>query len=135
MADVEFLLYVLPLNPACLKALKYAAAINCRIHECDVNLLKSKPSWLTGVPTLLDRKTKTIYRGTHCLRELQNMCLYNPVRLKPIPEHAPPRTEDRIRIPAWGLLVQSGPVLKMNGIIKPTRKQRDVPAITIEEIP
>jgi hypothetical protein len=78
--NVEFILYVLPLDQACIKALKYTAAISLPVLECDVKRMKKKPRWLDGVPLLLDRKDGFIYKGTNCLKKLQTMCVSNPVR-------------------------------------------------------
>jgi hypothetical protein len=148
--EIAFLLYVLPLNKPCITALKYSAATNRKIQECDVNLLKSsRPSWLTGVPTLLDRKTKTIYRGTHCLRELQNMCIRHPVILKKIQKETSylekPASVKEFAIPAVHLKLipdekekekpASSTVLIQDYPTHGTYEEKEKPAVYLKLIP
>ena len=64
-------LFVLPNNEPCLKALRLSSKLS--VLELDITKLSTKPSWLNGVPSLLDRKTEILYEGTHCLQMLQEM--------------------------------------------------------------
>ena len=102
LKNVRYLLYVKPLDAASLKAMKYAAATSAKVFECDVNLLPDKPEWLDGVPTLLDRDKGYLYKGTHCLKTLQALCVTQPVfKHKPRQPSSPP--------PALALVDQQAP--------------------------
>ena len=73
-------MYVLPLEDSCIKAMKYSAATKAPVLECDVKRMLSRPDWLDGVPSLLDRKSGLLYKGTNCLKKLQQLCTVYPVR-------------------------------------------------------
>ena len=73
MADIQYILYALPLDTPSLKALRLAATTGVDIKVCNVKLLQTVPDYLTGVPTLLDRRKNTIFMGTKCLRALSHM--------------------------------------------------------------
>ena len=64
-------LFVLPNNEPCLKALQLSSKLS--VLELDITKLSTTPTWLNGVPSLLDRKTEILYEGTHCLQMLQEM--------------------------------------------------------------
>ena len=64
----ECILYVLTTDSHSRKAMGMSSAP--RDYICDVATLKKRPSWLTGVPTLLVLATKNVYEGTQCLAYL-----------------------------------------------------------------
>jgi len=77
----RWLLYVLPDNPACVAAMKYTVQIesDCLVSNV-ANIPKSKrPSWLTGVPTLLDLRDKKKYEGTAVLEMLEATVVSEPL--------------------------------------------------------
>lgn len=77
----RWLLYVLPENPACVAAMKFTVQIesDCLVSNV-ANIPKTKrPSWLTGVPTLLDLRDKKKYEGTAVLEMLEATVVSEPL--------------------------------------------------------
>jgi hypothetical protein len=67
---MKSILYIQSLNQNCINALKLNILHD--VHIVDINELVKKPTWLTGVPTLLMIDNKTLYTGTECLLYLKN---------------------------------------------------------------
>ena len=73
----ECILYVLTTDTHSRKAM--GMSIAPRDYICDVATLKTRPSWLTGVPTLLVLATKNVYEGTQCLAYLAASLAASPI--------------------------------------------------------
>jgi hypothetical protein len=69
----DYVLYVRPFHAPSLTAMKLAGR-NPHIQLCNADKMISYESWLTGVPTLLDRKNSVVDRGSKCLLKLQTLC-------------------------------------------------------------
>lgn len=77
----RWLLYVLEGNAACVAALKLVVQIesDCAVSNV-ANIPKSqRPSWLVGVPTLLDLRNKKKYEGSAVLQLLEDTVVSEPL--------------------------------------------------------
>ena len=76
------------------------------LHIVDVRELhmKETPSWLRGVPTLLSVSEKTIWEGTDCLEQLEDMAETMPQQGMPrqAPQQAAPHPRSRQAFPSMG---------------------------------
>ncbi len=70
---MRYVLFVKKQDEACLRALKVSSQSN-NIYELDITLLPTRPTWLRGVPSLLDRTKNILYEGTKCLMFLKTTC-------------------------------------------------------------
>jgi hypothetical protein len=77
----RWLLYVLEGNAACTAALKLTVQIEADCVVSNVaNIPKAdRPSWLVGVPTLLDLRTKKKYEGSAVLELLEAVVVSEPL--------------------------------------------------------
>lgn len=69
----KFILYFKLDDPNSVMAVNMAKRMPNDVWMTDVQTLKpgERPSWLNGVPILLENDTQTIYRGVKCLERLQ----------------------------------------------------------------
>lgn len=70
-SQYSYILYIIPGDSACDLAVK-AIPMHTRIQTVNVKTLKTKPSWLVGVPTLYRPADKTSWKGTECIETLHN---------------------------------------------------------------
>lgn len=83
----RWLLYVRPSTPASVEAMQLAIQVDSDIHIADVDQIpKAKlPSWLTGIPTLVDLVTKRgPYTGSAALEKLREYVSSEPLPISSV---------------------------------------------------
>ena len=68
-AAKQFVLYAIPDERNSKKALYLSRPLVDQVF--DPLRMRKRPSWLSGVPTIVDLKTKAVYEGTKCLLYMQ----------------------------------------------------------------
>jgi len=77
----RYKLYIKQDNMACIQALKYVVQIENDVHVSDVSAIPKykRPSWLIGVPTLIDIQNKKKFTGTDAINVLKHVVTCEPL--------------------------------------------------------
>lgn len=84
MSFVNYILYIKEdvktgqFNHACQTAMMLVAQTSIQIYLLNINRLSTRPSWLMGYPSLLDRKTYNLFQGSKCLSKLRELQSSHP---------------------------------------------------------
>lgn len=81
LAYKRWLLYVRPGDRGSVKAMKLAVQVESDVQMSNIDKLprSQRPSWLDGVPALLDLQTKRVFKGGQALVQLQNYVSSEPL--------------------------------------------------------
>lgn len=81
LAFKRWLLYVLPDNRPCIAAMQLAVQVEADVHITNLATVPraKRPTWLTGVPTLVDLVNQLKYEGTPALEQLQRYVAAEPL--------------------------------------------------------
>ena len=67
---MEYVAYVHGDCPHCERMMDHVSALNNIVHLQPITELPMIPTWLTGVPLLVERSTGTVHRGTFAFEKL-----------------------------------------------------------------
>ena len=85
---MRLILYIAPYDGPSQEALKHFPP-SCGL--VNITLMKERPSWLSGVPVLVDRTSNLVYHGSHAILFLQNIAPYK-VKMPPLAPELPADT-------------------------------------------